>query len=192
MSKNTILSIALAVCIIAAIAVVIYVNLPQDNPQPVETDILTITYNGTQYNYTLSKLKELEAYTDSGRMIKLSMLPEIVITESHNYNGTKMTTLLQNIPVTGENYTLSVHSYDGWISNYTYSMVHGEVSVYNDTGSIISNETALMLLTYAEDGVEYTNESGSGQLRITFVNDHCITSSKLWAKFVKEIEIITN
>ena len=191
MSKNTILSIALAVCIIAAIAVVIYVNLPSDNPKPVEKDILTITYNGIQYNYSLSELKEMEAHTDSGRMIKLSMLPEIVITDSHNYTGTNMTTLLQQLSVTEDNYTLSVHSYDGWISNYTYSMVHGEVSVYNETGSIIPNATAYMLITYAEDGIDYTNESGPCQLRITYVNNHCITSSKLWAKFVKEIEIIT-
>jgi hypothetical protein len=70
----------------------------------------------------------------------------------------------------------------------------GYVDVYNETGDIISDETAVMILAYKEDGSYYSEidpDNEIGPLRIAFVGDNIITSSSLWSKMVVSIKIIS-
>ena len=152
-------------------------------------DILTIVFGDYQVNYTLSEIETLDSYSGTGGYIKSND----IISDILEYTGVQITTLIDEIPNVPENYNISVVSSDGWTVNFTKNQTLGIVDVYNETGVIIENETAVMILAYKEDGSYYSEidpDSETGPLRIAFVDDGVITSSKLWAKMVVSIEII--
>ena len=156
--------------------------------------LLTVLSNDYQSNYTLEELESLESYTGTGRYIKTKLLNDsIVISDSIEYTGIRMTTLLDEIPNLADNYTVSVMSEDGWILNFTKNQTLGYVDVYNETADILPSETAVMLLAYKEDGLYYSEidpDHETGPLRLAFVDDEVITSSNLWSKMVVSISII--
>lgn len=213
-NENVLITIGLIVVVVVAVATLLYVNLPQapENNQPHESTegqnqqneteipsenntVLSVLYKGEYFNYTLEQLEEIETYTGSGRYIKTKLLPDtVVISESHNYTGIQMTTLLKRFERLPENYTITVTSNDGWTSTYTSDEIWGNVEVYNETGHLIENATATMILAYSEDGQYYKDidpDNEIGPFRIAFVDDNVITPSDLWAKMVISIEIVT-
>jgi len=156
--------------------------------------LLTVTFSDYQTKYTLEEIEALESYTRSGGYIKTKLLPDsVVISDINEYTGVRITTLIEEIPNFPDNYNISVVSADGWTANYTKNETLGFVEVYNETGEIIQNETAIMILAYKKDGSYYSEidpENETGPLSIAFVDDNAITSSQLWAKMVVSVEII--
>ena len=151
--------------------------------------LLTVTFGDYQTNYTLEEIEALDSYTGTGGYIKSNS----VISDINEYTGVRITTLLEEIPNITDNYNVSVISSDGWTANYTKNETLGFVDVYNETGEIIQNKTAVMILAYKEDGLYYSEidpENETGPLRVAFVDDNAITSSKLWSKMVVTIKII--
>lgn len=152
--------------------------------------LLTVTFGDYQTNYTLEEIEALNSYTGTGGYIKSNS----VISDINEYTGVSITTLFEEIPSIPDNYNVSIVSSDGWTVTYTKNDTLGFVDVYNETGEIIQNETAVMILAYKEDGSYYSEidpENEIGPLRIAFVDDNAITSSKLWSKMVVSIEIIS-
>ena len=208
MNNERILSGILIIAIVIAVATIIYVNL--DNTTSNETSdqnmdinngtsnndkiILNVSFGDMNINYTLDQLVSLESYNGSGRYIKTKLLPDtIIISETHQYTGVRITTLLDQFGSIPENCTIVIHASDGWSMNYTWDQIHGDIQVYNETAQIIDNATATMIIAYSEDGEYYIDKNPDtiGPLRIAFIDGNPITSSNLWVKKVSSIEIIT-
>ena len=170
-------------------------NNETPNGQDEESSVLlTVIFDDYQANYTLQNIEVLDSYSGTGGYIKTKLLPDsIVISDIINYTGVRITSLLEVIPNLPDNYNLRVISDDEWTVNYTMNETHGYVDVYNEKGDIISNETAVMILAYKEDGSYYSEidpENEIGPLRIAYVGNNVITSSSLWSKMIVSIEII--
>ncbi|RLF34444.1 MAG: hypothetical protein DRN08_04650 [Thermoplasmata archaeon] len=183
--------------IIAAVGIFSYVNLPWQAEKkqnlaetPIAETILTVVYGDKQVNYTLEELETLQSYT--GRGGYRTSFPSIK--GPYEYTGVPVTTLVEKIDNISGNYSLKIVDKDGEEQTYNFSVIQGNVAIYN--ASDPNNETPLgyddvtMILAYKQDG-EYLNASRDGRLRIAFVNDKgSITASRLWWKFVVSIEII--
>jgi hypothetical protein len=204
--SNKIITIVLAVIIILAAITVIYISLPQNKEnekasggnngqqggdnQTEESVILTVIYGDEQTNYTLEELEALDSYTGMGGY--RTSFPSIK--GQGNYTGIPVTTLVELIAGDIENYSVVVYSSDGSNKTYTFSMVQGNVDIYNPNNASdatpIGNGGLTMVLTYKYEG-DYLNESKDGKLKITFLDESgSITSSGLWWKYVTYIEII--
>jgi len=205
--SNKIITMVLAVIITLAAITVIYISLPQNEGnnktsdenngqqngggQTEESTILTVIYGDEQTNYTLKDLEALESYTGMGG--RRTNYPKLE--GKGNYTGVTVTTLVELTAGDIENYNIIVYSNDGRNKTYNFSMVHGNVDIYNSTNA--SNSASIgygnvtMIASYKKDG-KYLNESQDGKLRIAFVNDkkELITSSGLWSKYVASIEIV--
>ena len=189
-SRKVIFANMLAILIIISL----FVGCVEDNEKTngeneIPSDILTIVFGDYQVNFTLSEIETLDSYSGTGGYKKSTGN----ISDILEYTGVQITTLIDEIPKIPDNYNISVVSSDGWTVNFTKNQTLGQVDVYNETGAVIENETAVMILAYKEDGSYYSEidpDSETGPLRIAFVDDGVITSSKLWAKMVVSIEII--
>jgi len=206
-NSNKMITIALAAVICIAAIVLLYTNLPQDNTND-ETDngtpddnqsaepavILTVTYNNTDYNYTLEDLESFTTTTGTGRYVKSKLLPDtVLITPDLNesawsFTGVAVSTLLDEFNSIPDNYNITVTASDGWTSTYTKEQVDGTIDIYNETGNVTSTTGATMILAYKQD-TEYISED-PGPLRISLVGDDIITLSNLWSKMVVSIEIV--
>jgi len=169
-------------------------NETSNGPDVESPVILTVISDDYKVNYTLEDIEALDSYSGSGGYIKTKLLPDsVVISDIIEYTGVPITSLLDEISDLPDNYNVSVISDDGWTLNYTMNETLGYVDVYNELGEVLSNETAVMLLAYKEDGSYYSEidpDNEIGPLRVAFVGDNVITSSNLWSKMVVSIEII--
>jgi hypothetical protein len=169
-------------------------NENTNGDKEVPSEIFTLIFGKYQANFTLEEIELIDSYSGTGGYIKTKLLPDsVVISDILEYTGVQITTLINGIPNIPDNYNISVVSEDGWTVNFTKNETLGYVDIYNETGGIISNETAVMILSYKENGSYYSeidSENEIGPLRIAFVGDDVITSSNLWSKMVVSIEII--
>jgi hypothetical protein len=133
----------------------------------------------------------MDLFEGSGSYIKLGWLPDVVIDGPFNYSGVEITKLLEKIEDLPDQYNITVTAIDGRESNYSYDEIMGNVDIYNNSGNITSSSGVTMILAYKHDG-EYIKDPDEGPLRIAFVDDGLITSSKLWTKLVETIEIIVS
>jgi len=163
-----------------------------DDPSSI---LLTIKYGDYKVNYTIEDIEMLQSYSGKGGYIKTKLLPDlIVISDIIEYTGVRVPTLLDEIPNLPDNYNINVISDDGWTATYTLNETLGFVDVYNETGDIIPNITAVMILAYKEDGKYYSEidpDGETGPLRIVLVENNVITSSRLWSKMIVSIEIVS-
>ncbi len=169
-------------------------NVTTNGKEKEPSVLLTVIFDDYQSNFTLEDIETLDSYSGTGGYIKTKLLPDsVVISDILEYKGVRITTLLDKIPNLPDKYNISVISDDGWTATYTMNETLGYVDVYNETGDIISNETAVMILAYKEDSSYYSEidpNNEIGPLRIAFVGEDVITSSNLWSKMVVSIEII--
>ncbi len=192
--SNKIISVALAIVICIAIAVIIFVNLPQQEQEAEDGKLkgyVNIIYGEQTYNYTINDLIKLDSFTGIGSFIKLGWLPQIVIDGPFNYTGIEITSLLNKFENLPDSYNITVKASDGRVTNYSYSEIIGNVELYNNSGNVTGNGGVSMILAYMQDG-EYITDSDEGPLRIAFLDNDSITSSKLWTKMVISIEVIGN
>lgn len=198
-NNNKLITIILAIVIIISAITLIYISLPKDNSKKTSNEnqnsqqneseiILTLKFENEELNYSLEDLENLETYTDDATMIKTKRLPTVITEGPNEYTGVKISTLLNEIENLPENYIINITSTDGYITNFNLSQIQGNVNIYNESGVIIDNSSAIMVLAYKIDG-EYFTQNDTLPLRIVFCNEN-MTSSSLWAKMVNTIEII--
>ena len=192
----------LVIIILIAAFTYLFINLPDDNSKNENTSdqtggeepteeigpILTVTFKGVQTNYTLEELESLESFTAKATMIKTGWLPTINFEGPNLYTGVKFSTLLNQIEDLPENYSINVISNDSKITKYNMSKIQGNIDIYNESGVIINNSGATMILAYKIDG-EYFTQEDTRPLRVVFCHNN-MTSSDLWAKMVISIEVI--
>jgi hypothetical protein len=197
-NQSRFITMALAVLIIVSAFIYIYVTFLDNQPTLSigdDSPILTLWYDESPWNVTLDELENLESFTGTGRFIKTKLLPDsVVLGDEYEYTGVRMTTLLNEIPTLPSNYTITVTALDDYSIEYIINEINGIVDVYSENGSILSNETAIMVMVYKEDGMYYSeidpDSEEIGPYRIAFVGeDQPITPSGLWTKRVISIEI---
>ena len=203
--KQTLLiTAALAIVIIAAIGIMIYVNLPtgentlEDSSQETDDSVddsflknatFLCIYGKNQKTYTVAELEKIQQYDGTGSKIKTGMFPQIIIDGPYSFSGVKITTLLDDVDVNDTNYTVCITSSDGYQSNLTYNEIQGEIPVYNTTGEIIRNDNVTIMLAIKENG-EYITEDDGGPFKVVIVGEDAITSSSYWPKWAVSLEII--
>ena len=161
-----------------------------DDDEPSETILLTVTYGEEILSYTLEELEGLEYTSGSGSYVKSQLLPdEVVIKGPYSYTGIELATILNDFESLPENYNLTIISSDEWTSNLTKDQVNGIIDIYDDTGTIISQSGATIILAFKEDD-EYITDEEIGPLRIAIVGDDAITLTNLLSKMVVSIQII--
>ncbi|KYK21755.1 hypothetical protein AYK24_03085 [Thermoplasmatales archaeon SG8-52-4] len=190
-NRRVILANILAIILIISLSVGCVEDDKKTNGEnEIPSNILTVKFGEYQVNFTLDEIEMLESYSGTGGYKKSTGN----ISDILEYMGVKITTLLYEIPNLSQNYNISVISNDGWTVNFTKNQTMGYVEVYNETGVILENETAVMILAYKQEGSYYSEidpNSETGPLRIAFVDNGVITSSKLWSRMVVSIEIIS-
>ena len=211
--SNKLITTILAVIIIIAAVVILYVNLPEDNNEKQSDDetgqeeeeeqeeqeeeepeeeepefIFNLTFEENQTSYTLEELESIESYSCTATMIKFGLLPEVVTEGPNEFTGIKISTLLNQIENLPENYNISVKTSDGWIVEYNMSEIEGNLDIYNESGVIVNNTGATMMLAYKMNGENLVE--GEGPLRIIFCHDEFYTPSLYWTKLVISIELI--
>ena len=209
--SNKLITTIFAVIIIIAAVVILYVNLPEDKNEKQTNDetgqeeeeeeqeeeepeeeepeyVFNLTFEDNQTNYTLEGLESLESYNCNATMIKVGFLPEVVIEGPNEFTGIKISTLLNQIEILPENYNISVKTSDGWIIEYNMSEIEGNLDIYNESGVVINNTGATMMLAYKMNGENLLE--GEGPLRIIFCHDEFYTPSLYWVKLVTSIEVI--
>ena len=189
-NKKVILANLLALLMIISLSVGCVEDDKKTNGQDEgPADILNLVFGDYQVNYSLEEIEMLDSYSGTGSYINSIG----IISEKLEYTGVQIITLLDEIPNVPENYNISIISDDGWTVNFTKNQTLGHIDVYNETGVIVSNETVVMILAYKENGSYYSEidpDNEIGPLRIAFVGNDIITSSKLWSKMIVTIEII--
>jgi len=174
---------------------------PADDTNTTEEAMLTINFNGSSYNYTLSDLQQLETYTGTGRYQKMRAYPDSVIIqpgfdeEPFNYTGVTLNELFEDA-FTGlsepEDYIITAVASDGWTVNYTRAQIHGDVELRTENGTEYTNSTmsVFIVLAYEENGVSIV-DTEDGPFRIVFLGDETpITRSDQWAKMVVQLDVI--
>ena len=193
--RSFLLATILAFFIIIALTIGCIDNNKTENKEEAQSVLLNVIFGDYQANYTIEDIESLDSYSGTGGNIKTKLLPDsVVISEINEYEGVYITALLEDIPNLPDNYNVSIISSDGWSTTYTMNEILGLVDLYNETGDIIPNETAVMILAYKEEGAYYSEidpNNEIGPLRIAFVGEDIITSSTLWSKMVVSIEIIS-
>jgi len=195
--KQYILAIMLAFLMIFSLTTGCLENEKESDGIEEPSIILTVFYDDYQANYSLENLEALDSYTGTGAYIKDKFLPDDVITDDvREYTGVRVTTLLEEISDLPENYTVSIVCDDGYTKNFTMNQTLGYMDVYNETGTLMSNETAVMIVAYKENGSYYSEidpENEIGPLITAHVGNNTIyTSSGFWLEMVVSIEVLSN
>jgi hypothetical protein len=194
-NTNKIRGAVLAVIILIAIFTIIYVNLPEDTEKKGNTlneekeTIFSLKFGGKITNYSLEDLESLEEFTGKGTLLKYGALPNVFLEGPTNFTGIRANTLLNQIDNLPNNYSIVVYSSDDWTTEYNKSVINGQVGIYNESGNITQTGGVTMLFAYKKEG-DYLTNPEEGPLRITFIDDGKITSSRLWAKMVVSVELI--
>jgi hypothetical protein len=191
------LTITLVVVLILAGSVYVYVNFlaprletptngetSNNGEAPGET-VLTVYVSGNSWNYSMTDLLSLEAYT--GQNTRINAIGNI--SGPFSYTGVPMPTLLETVEPLPENYTLQAIAYDSSI-NFTMSEVNGHVPIYDTEGNETGIGNLIMLIAY-EEGDVMLNQSTGGPLRIVFVDQEgSLTKSSSSLKYLEAIRII--
>ncbi len=145
--------------------------------------LLKLTFGDESRYYTLNDLLTFDSITGNGG--RKNVINKI--TSPKQYTGILISTLAQEFTEMPSKYHLQAISDDGYILDYTFDDVQGNVMVYDDKGKEIGVGGVSMVLATMENG-----ETGYyGSLRIVFINEaEPITFSALWAKWVVEIRFI--
>jgi hypothetical protein len=196
---NKILSAAVVIAIIIAVAVLVYVNLPKqsgsslenNNAQNTTSAIFTLIYDDEQTNYTLTDLQHLGTYTAKGGYRTQSG----IIKGVGNYTGVNITTLVNSFRQIPSLYSIIVFSEDESSVSYNFSTIQGNIDLYNPDNASdpdpIGKGNVTMVLAYQYEG-KLLNESSDGKLKIVFLDEKgSITKASLWWKKVISIRIIT-
>lgn len=144
----------------------------------------TLSFDGTQKDYSLDDLKALPAITGNGGRLKVT--GEVI--GPYEYKGVSITTLANEFSTLPSRFNMVALSDDGYVFKYTFDQIQGKVQIYDQKGNSQGFGDVNMILAYAEDGNPLIYD---GPLRIAFVDNYgTVTDAFLWSKFVEEIEFV--
>lgn len=148
------------------------------------TDIFTLSFNGSQKEYSLDDLESLPAITGDGGRLKVT--GDVV--GPYEYTGVSIIRLAEEFSSIPSRYEMVAISDDGYVFKYSYDDIKGNIEVFDEEGNSEGIGDVNMILAYAEDGDPLIY---GGPLRIAFVTEEsAITDAFLWSKYVEEIEFV--
>lgn len=148
------------------------------------TTFFTLSFDGTQKEYSLDDLKSFPAITGEGGRLKVT--GDVV--GPYEYTGVSIMRLAEEFSSIPRKFEMVTISDDGYVFKYSYDEIRGNVEVFDEEGNSEGVGDVNMILAYAEDGDPLIH---GGPLRIAFVNeDGAITDAFLWSKYVEEIEFV--
>ncbi len=185
----------LAVAVIAAVAVFAYYQLPEDDGGCGDT-VLTVTYQGDEWSYTLCDLKDMDGITGDGGW--RTRKPRIE--GPWQFTGVSLSTLFEEIQVpVGENASVTVTDTgdpDDPDDNYSLTldseMLKGNMTTYDDSGNV-TNDTAapIPMLAYRQDGEALDDEDQPLRMAFVVQEGDIYTSSRNWVSSVDLVDITT-
>ena len=186
LKKTVILSSIISVIVLTGIALGVYFGVFYEPAEDDNEDIsLTIIGNDQTANFTVDEVKALESYTGYG-----GTKNEVGSLRNYNqYIGTTFLALLAEIGGMTTDHILRVTASDGYTQDYTYPMVHGNVTTFdNETGDDLGINTLNMVLIYEIVG---EGPIDSGPFKVAFLSpEGYLTESILWVKYVVKLELI--
>ena len=183
----------LVVAIIAAVGVFIYYELPEDDGGCGDS-VLTVTYQGDEWTYTVCDLKDLSSMTGEGGM-KTSIE---TIKGPWQFTGVSFPDIIQDLSVPiGGNISVTVtdtadsnNASDDYSRTFDAEVLRGNMTVYDASGNI-TNDSArpIPILAYKMNGEAVADEDGP--LRVAFVaqDGEVYTPSRNWVKSVDQVEV---
>lgn len=184
----------LAVAVIAAVAVFAYYQLPEDDGGCRDT-MLTVTYQGDEWSYTLCDLKDMDSTTGDG-----GMKTRAGIRGPWTFTGVRLSTLIQNLPAPiGGNISVTVtdsadpdNASDDYSRTFDSQMLRGNITVYDASGNVTTDTAAPVPILAYRRGGEALDEDNK-PLRVAFVvqEGDVYTSSRDWVSSVDLVDITT-
>ena len=174
----------LAVAIIAAVGVFAYYQLPEDDGGCGDT-VLTVSYQGDEWTYSLCDLKDLDSTSGQG-----GMNTKAGISGPWTFRGVSFTTLLADIdvlPTPGLH--MNVVAADDWTRSFDMAAITGNVTTYDASGNITEPAaTPIPVLAYRQNDSSIGDEDGP--LRAAYVAEQPVyTRSGYWVKQVVHIDV---
>lgn len=188
MTKNSISKVVIGMLIF-----VLMVNVPSffvaSDSNPIESlkvSLFTLSFDGTQYDFSLDDLKAFPSITGTGARLKAN--GDVV--GPYEYTGVSIHTLAEEFSSLPGSFDMIAISDDGYVFKFTFDQIQGNVQIYNEEGTPQGIGDVNLIVAYAEDGNPLVQ---GGPLRIAFVdNDKSVTDAFLWSKYVEEIEFVFN
>jgi len=187
LNKTILYSVLITSLVFISAGVGLYFGLFYEPQEQVRDVVLTLTKDENSVNFTMDELKDLSgSMTGYGGYKKTTA----TIVGPYQYKGIPVFTLLDETGgITTEDQIL-VTATDQYRMTYTYNMIDGKVTTYNETGDDQGINDVTMVLLYEEVGAE---ELAGGPLRIGYLSpEGYLTDGHLWAKYVESIEIQTS
>ena len=181
MNKRIIIVSLLTAVIVTGVGLGLFFGL-----KPSQQEIaLSITDGNDTITFTIDDIKaHLESTISVGGYKKTTG----TIVGPNEYKGVPVIDLLESLGGINESQEITVIADDGYKMTYSYSMVNGLVTAYdNVTGVELGVQSFEMVLIYEEIGEAILE---GGPLRIGFLSDDgYVSDGQLWAKEVIEIEM---
>jgi hypothetical protein len=187
-AKNKIIIFSLiSLLVVTGTGIGIYFGFFYENNNGSDTDlvILSLVSENTNKNYTMSDLRALPSVSGLGGYKKTTG----TIVGPSTYKGVPIVSLLDDIEGMLPSSDLIIRATDGYVVSYSYSMVAGQVTAYdNETGANLGINEFEMIVAYEQDGNALA--TADGPLRIVYLSDEgYLSDGNLWAKKIQEIEI---
>jgi len=185
MKKSVMIYAVISLLVLTGTALGVYFGVFYEPPDTVAGDVLTVVGNGNTETYTLAEIKAFENYTGYG-----GTKNDYGTLANYNlYVGIPILTLLEEIGgMADENCYLTVTASDDYAKDYTYSMINGNVTTYNnETGADLGYNLLNMVLIY-----EIVDEGpiDDGPLRVAYLSpEGYLTDASLWVKSVVKIQL---
>lgn len=146
--------------------------------------IFYLKNGGDMIDFTMDELKDLSGAMEGYGGYKKTTS---TIVGPYQYKGIPVQTLLEEIGGMNTTQEIVVTATDQYRVTYTYNMVDGKVTTYNETGDDLGLNDVTMVLLYEEVG---SSELYGGPLRLGYLSpEGYLTDGHLWAKYVETIEV---
>jgi len=185
-AKKTIIIFGIiSLLVVAGAGIGIYFGIFYENRPDTDNVILSLVSDSINKNYTMADLMALPSVTGLGGYKKTTG----TIVGPSTYKGVPIISLLDDIGGMLPTYDLTIRATDGYVVSYSYSMIVGQVTAYdNETGTNLGLDEFEMIVAYEQDGNVLATDDGP--LRIAYLSDEgYLSDGNLWAKKIQEIEI---
>jgi hypothetical protein len=114
------------------------------------------------------------------------------ITGPFSYQGVALTTLLNAVGGITPGQTVKTTATDGYTSTLTYDqIINGVLNTYDTTGKPVTPTTKPVLaVVYSSNGTLLDNTVGPFEIGL-LSNENLISDGQLWAKLLKQIDIVS-
>ena len=158
------------------------IKIPENETQG---NVLTIMFNSTSYNYTLSELQS-SFQNISGYGAKINQIGEV--SQLDKYTGIPVYLLINLFDDISDSYYVIASASD-YEYNFSKENISGVIQIFNQTDESYAIGNCTMIIAFKIND-EFIDDEDGGPLRIAFIDNRgVITSSRMWVSSVNKIFI---